>query len=83
MPNSVVISGREYAAYITILAGEGGGPLIYIDYHGHIVVNPGGPPIPGKGVELLEAGVRAVREGIKQIQQGIEKGVTAAPQAQH
>ena len=83
MPNSVVISGREYAAYITIFAGEGGGPLIYIDPQGHIHIGPGGPGLAGKGVELLEAGVRAVREGIKQIQQGIEKGVTAAPRAQH
>jgi hypothetical protein len=42
MPNFVQISER-YALYVTVIAGQAGGPLIYIDSHGHIHVVPTSP----------------------------------------
>lgn len=42
MPNFVQISER-YAIYVTVIAGQAGGPLVYIDSHGHIHVVPTGP----------------------------------------
>ena len=35
--------GKQYEAYVTVLQGEGGGTLIYIDAQGHIHVVPTGP----------------------------------------
>ena len=39
----ITLVGKHYEAYVTILAGEAGGPLIYIDAHGHIHVVPTSP----------------------------------------
>jgi hypothetical protein len=36
MPANIVLKGLHYEAYVTVIAGEGDGPLIYIDSHGHI-----------------------------------------------
>jgi hypothetical protein len=43
MPNNLLLHGKQYEAYVTVLAGEGDGPLIYIDPQGHIHIVPEGP----------------------------------------
>ena len=43
MPSNLVLLGKQYEAYVTVLAGEGDGPLIYIDHSGHIHIVPDGP----------------------------------------
>jgi hypothetical protein len=42
MPNLLML-GKQYEAYVTVLEGQAGGPLIYIDAHGHIHVVPTSP----------------------------------------
>jgi hypothetical protein len=42
MPNLLLL-GKQYEAYVTVIAGDGGGPLVYIDHAGHIHVVPTGP----------------------------------------
>jgi hypothetical protein len=48
MPSRFLLSTKEYEAYVTILAGEGDGPLIWIDHAGHVHIDPE----PGPGIEL-------------------------------
>ncbi|MDQ6775743.1 MAG: hypothetical protein M3071_05850 [Actinomycetota bacterium] len=61
MGNSVVFRHRDFEAYVTVLAGEGDGPLIYIDPHGHIHIVPD----PRPGVDEKVAGeLRAAAEEI-------------------
>jgi hypothetical protein len=43
MPNNLLLLGKQYEAYVTVLAGEGDGPLIYMDHQGHIHIVPEGP----------------------------------------
>jgi hypothetical protein len=66
MPSSLLIEAKRYAIYVRIIAGEGDGPLIYIDSHGHIHVG-GGDPGPLRAhieaaVKQIEAGVAAISE---------------------
>jgi hypothetical protein len=35
MPN-FVLAGKQYEAFVTVLQGEAGGSVVYIDSHGHI-----------------------------------------------
>jgi hypothetical protein len=67
MPTALVIDSHRYAIYVRVLAGEGDGPLIYVDAHGHIHVVGGGDPGPLRerltaGVKQIEAGVTAIHE---------------------
>lgn len=39
---NLLLLGKQYEAYVTVLAEEGGGTLIYIDAQGHIHVVPTG-----------------------------------------
>ena len=43
LPNNLLLLGKQYEAYVTVLAGEGDGPLIYIEHSGHIHIVPDGP----------------------------------------
>ncbi len=70
MPNSLIIDSHKYAIYVKVLAGEGDGPLIYVDARGHIHV-VGGDPGPLKerltaGIKQIEAGVGAIQEAVAQ-----------------
>jgi hypothetical protein len=42
MPNLLML-GRQYEAYVTVLEGQAGGPLIYLDSHGILHVVPTSP----------------------------------------
>lgn len=42
MPNLLML-GKQYEAYITVLEGQAGGPLIYLDSHGVLHVVPTSP----------------------------------------
>ena len=68
MPNSLIIGLREYAVYVKILAGQGDGPHIYVDEHGHIEVSGGDPgPLTHRlqaAVRQIEAGVGAIHEAV-------------------
>jgi hypothetical protein len=60
MPNTLVIDSSKYAIYVRVLAGEGDGPLVTIDSHGHIHVG-GGDPGPMR--EKLQAAARQIEAG--------------------
>jgi hypothetical protein len=64
MPGQLVILNRQFEAYVTVLAGEGDGPLITIDHNGHIHIGPDPRP-----VDREIAG--EVREAAAQITQGV------------
>jgi len=42
MPNLLML-GKQYEAYVTVIEGQAGGPLIYRDSHGHIHIVPTSP----------------------------------------
>ena len=68
MPNSLIIGLQKYAVYVKILAGQGDGPLIYVDEHGQIEV-AGGDPGPLRqrlqaAVTQIEMGVGAIHEAV-------------------
>ena len=65
MPTSLVVDSRKYSIYVRILAGEGDGPLIYVDAQGHIHVG-GGDPGPLK--ERLQAAVKQIEAGVGALQ---------------
>lgn len=50
MPN-FVLAGKQYEAFVTVLQGQAGGSVIYIDAHGHI---HGPIPEGPEGVRLRE-----------------------------
>jgi hypothetical protein len=51
MPNLLML-GKQYEAYVTVIEGQAGGPLIYIDSHGHLHVVPTSPDSRRIAVEL-------------------------------
>jgi hypothetical protein len=59
MPNLLML-GKQYEAYVTVIEGEAGGPLIYIDSHGHIHVVPTTPD-SRRIVDELEPELKAVQ----------------------
>ena len=66
MPHSIVINQKYYAAYVTVLEGQGDGPLIYITPDGHIHIdhNPGGPGDPGPLRARLESAFKTFQVGV-------------------
>ena len=63
MSHSLLIDSSKYAIYVKVLAGQGDGPLVTIDSHGHIHVG-GGDPGPlreriQQAIKQLEAGAAA------------------------
>ena len=74
MANSLVLNSKKYAIYVRVIAGEGDGPLIWIDASGHIHVGPGDPsPQVAKEIQA----------GVAQIQAGVEHALRAAGQQGH
>jgi hypothetical protein len=61
MPNNLLLLGKQYEAYVTVLAREGDGPLIYIDHQGHIHVVPDGPD-GGRIAEVLGPEIKALQK---------------------
>jgi predicted glycoside hydrolase/deacetylase ChbG (UPF0249 family) len=59
MPNLLML-GKHYEAYVTVIEGAAGGPLIYIDSHGHIHVVPTTPD-SRRIAEELEPELKAVQ----------------------
>jgi hypothetical protein len=70
MPGSLILNDRRYEAYVTILAGEAGGPLIYVDARGHIHVVPTGPDSKRVAEELHDL-VPALQKQLAQIAERI------------
>jgi hypothetical protein len=68
MPNSLIIGLCKYAVYVKILAGQGDGPLIYVDEHGNMEAGDGDPgPLTQRlqaAVKQIEAGVGALHEAV-------------------
>ena len=68
MPNSLIIGLRKYAVYVKIPAGQGDGPLIYVNEDGQIEVSGGDPgPLTQRlqaAVQQIETGVGAIHEAI-------------------
>jgi hypothetical protein len=61
MPSNLLLLGKQYEAYVTVIAGEGDGPLIYIDHQGHIHIVPDGPD--GRRIaEVLGPEISAVQK---------------------
>jgi predicted glycoside hydrolase/deacetylase ChbG (UPF0249 family) len=65
MPNLLML-GKQYEAYVTVIEGQAGGPLIYIDSHGHIHVVPTSPD-SRRIAEELEPELRAVQVRIQAV----------------
>lgn len=60
MPPNLLMLGKQYEAYVTVIEGEAGGPLIYIDSHGHIHIVPTTPD-SRRIVDELEPELKAVQ----------------------
>jgi hypothetical protein len=65
MPNLLML-GKQYEAYVTVIEGQAGGPLIYIDSHGHIHVVPTSPD-SRRTVEELEPELKALQVRIQSV----------------
>jgi predicted glycoside hydrolase/deacetylase ChbG (UPF0249 family) len=65
MPNLLML-GKQYEAYVTVIEGQAGGPLIYIDSHGHIHVVPTSPD-SRRIAEELEPELKAVQVRIQAV----------------
>lgn len=63
MPNLLML-GKQYEAYVTVIEGQAGGPLIYIDSHGHIHVVPTSPD-SRRTIEELEPELKALQVRIE------------------
>jgi hypothetical protein len=61
MPSRFVINEKQFEAYVTVLAGEGDGPLIYRDAQGHIHIIGD----PGPAPERVQAEIRAAVDDIQ------------------
>jgi hypothetical protein len=72
MPSSLVFNAKQYEAYVTVLAGEAGGPLIYIDAHGHIHVVPTTPDSK-RIAEELQPMVGALQKQLAQIAERVSE----------
>jgi hypothetical protein len=72
MPNLLML-GRQYEAYVTVLEGQAGGPLIYIDAHGHIHVVPTSPD-SRRTVEELEPELKALQARIEAVVAKVNEG---------
>jgi hypothetical protein len=76
LPNLVQISER-YALFVTVIAGQAGGPLITIDSHGHIHIQPTSPD-SRRIVEELTPHVAELTKVMNQIAGIAEKAKTEA-----
>lgn len=63
MPNLLML-GKHYEAYVTVIEGAAGGPLIYRDSHGHIHVVPTSPD-SRRTAEELEPELKALQVRIE------------------
>lgn len=63
MPNLLML-GKQYEAYVTVIEGQAGGPLIYIDAHGHIHVVPTSPD-SRRTIDELEPELKALQVRIQ------------------
>jgi hypothetical protein len=59
MPNLLML-GKQYEAYVTVLEGQAGGTLIYLDSHGHLHVVPTSPD-SRRVAEELEPELKALQ----------------------
>jgi nicotinamidase-related amidase len=72
MPNLLML-GKQYEAYVTVLEGQAGGPLIYLDSHGvpHVVpTSPGSRRIAEElepELKTLQVRVEGVVEKLHQL----------------
>ena len=62
MPNTLLINSSKYAIYVRVLAGQGDGPLVTVDSHGHIHI---GPSDPGPLADKLQASIRQIEAGVE------------------
>jgi hypothetical protein len=62
MPNTLLINSSKYAIYVRVLAGQGDGPLVTLDSHGHIHI---GPNDPGPAADKLQASIRQIEAGVE------------------
>jgi hypothetical protein len=67
----LVIQDKHYEAYIKIISGLAGGPLVYIDSHGHIHVVPVGPD-DRRVAEVLHEPVAALRKSLAAVTKALE-----------
>lgn len=65
MPNLLML-GKQYEAYVTVIEGEAGGPLIYLDSHGHIHVVPTSPD-SRRTIDELEPELKALQVRIEAV----------------
>lgn len=56
--------GKHHEAYVTVIEGQAGGPLIYLDSHGHIHVVPTSPD-SRRIAEELEPELKALQVRIE------------------
>jgi len=69
MPHSLLIDSRKYAIYVRVLEGQGDGPLVTVDQHGHIhVVGADSGPLRERiqhAIKQIEAGAAAFQAAIE------------------
>jgi hypothetical protein len=69
MAHSLLVESDKYAIYVKVLAGQGDGPLVTIDSHGHIRVS-GGDPGPLR--ERIQHAVKQIESGAAAFQAATE-----------
>jgi hypothetical protein len=69
MPGSIAIDTRKYAIYVKVIGGLAGGPLIWIDAHGHIHHGPDPRPLDQAG----QLALRQIEDGVAQLSKTLEK----------
>jgi hypothetical protein len=63
MGSSLIVKAKQYEIYVTIIAGEGDGDLIYRDANGRI--HHIGPD-PGPLTEKINASIKNIEAGVAQ-----------------
>ena len=79
MSHSLLIDSRKYAIYVKVLEGQGDGPLVTIDQHGHIHVG-GGDPGPLR--ERIQQAVKQIEAGVAAFQAATELNPQPLPPKQ-
>ena len=79
MPNLLML-GKKYEAYVTVLEGQAGGPLIYLDSHGALHVVPTSPD-SRRIADALEPELKGLQtrlEGVAEKLHELSHGAVAA-----
>lgn len=80
MNPTLVFNSSRFLLYVKVIGGQGDGPIVTIDAHGHIRVVPDPRPLSNAELEKVEAAAKQLTAGVAAFQAAVaqQTGVSAA-----